>query len=68
MFAAVDHFYETIYKDHPYGRRPTTDEFNDLDAEDVSAFHARYFVPGNMTIAVAGAIDVDEINGRPLHS
>ena len=64
MNAAVDHFFETIYKDHPYGRRPTTDEFNDLDAEDVSAFHARYFVPGNMTIAVAGAIDVDEINGR----
>ncbi len=64
MNAAVDHFYEIIYKDHPYGRRPTTDEFNDLRVADVAEFHARYFVPGNMTIAVAGAIDVDEINGR----
>ena len=64
MNAAVDHFYEIIYKDHPYGRRPTTNEFNDLSAEDVVDFHTRYFVPGNMTIAVAGAIDVDEINAR----
>jgi predicted Zn-dependent peptidase len=64
MDAAVDRFYEIIYKGHPYGRRPTTDEFNELRAEDVEKFHARYFVPGNMMIAVAGAIDVEAINGR----
>lgn len=64
MDAAVDRFYEIIYKGHPYGRRPTTDDFNDLHAEDVADFHARYFVPGNMTIAVAGAIDLEKINGR----
>ena len=64
MNAAVDRFYEIIYKDHPYGLRPTTDNFNDLHAEDVANFHARNFVPGNMTIAVAGAIDVEAINGR----
>jgi len=64
MNAAVDRFYEIIYKGHPYGRRPTTDNFNDLHSEDVAKFHARYFVPGNMTIAVAGAIDLEEITGR----
>ena len=64
MNAAVDRFYEIIYKGHPYGSRPTTDNFNDVHAEDVAKFHAKYFVPGNMTIAVAGAIDVEEINGR----
>jgi len=64
MNVAVDRFYEIIYKGHPYGRRPTTDNFNDLQAEDVANFHARYFVPGNMTIAVAGAIDLEKINGQ----
>ena len=64
MNEAVDRFYEIIYKGHPYSRRPTSDNFNDLNAEDVADFHSRYFVPGNMTIAVAGAIDLDDINGR----
>jgi predicted Zn-dependent peptidase len=64
MVAAVERFYEINYKDHPYGRRPSSDEFDDLTAENVSNFHAKYFVPGNMTIAVAGAIDVDDINDR----
>ncbi len=62
--AAVERFYEIIYRDHPYGMQPTAEDFADLDAADVAGFHARYFVPGNMTIAVAGDIDVDEINGR----
>jgi len=64
MNSAVDRFYEIIYKDHPYGSRPTADDFNGLNTENVGDFHATYFVPGNMTIAVAGAIDVDDINGR----
>ena len=64
MNVAVDRFYEIIYKGHPYGRRLTTDNFNDLQAEDVANFFARYFVPGNMTIAVAGAIDLEKINGQ----
>jgi len=62
--AAVDRFYEILYKDHSYGTQPAPADFADLKAADVAGFHARYFVPGNMTIAVAGAIDVDEINGR----
>jgi zinc protease len=64
MNAAVDRFYEIIYQDHPYGRRPSTEDFDNLDAADVANFHARNFVPGNMIITVAGAIDLEEINGR----
>ncbi len=64
MNEAVERFYEIIYDDHPYGSRPTADDFDDLNAEDVGNFHAEYFVPGNITIAVAGAIDVEGINNR----
>ena len=64
MGEAVDRFYEILYKDHPFGSRPTMDDFDGLNADDVSAYYAKYFVPGNLTIAVAGAIDVDDINGR----
>jgi len=64
MDIAVDHFYEIIYNGHPYGRWLTPDDFDALDVDDVADFHAGYFVPGNMTIAVAGAIDVDEINSQ----
>lgn len=64
MSEAVDRFYEILYNDHPFGSRPTMDDFDGLNADDVSAYHAKYFVPGNLTIAVAGAIDVDDINGR----
>ena len=64
MNEAVERFYEIIYDDHPYGSRPTAEDFDDLNAEDVGNFHAEYFVPGNTTIAVAGAIDVEGINNR----
>ena len=64
MSEAVDRFYEILCKDHPFGSRPTTDDFDGLNADDVSAYYAKYFVPGNLTIAVAGAVDVDDINGR----
>ena len=62
--AAVERFYDVLYIDHPYGVQPTAKNFADLEAADVAGFHARYFVPGNMTLAVAGDIDVDEINKR----
>mgnify|MGYP002622250094 CR=1 FL=1 len=62
MNAAVGHFYAILYRDHAYGRKPTAQEFDDLTVLDVAAFHARHFVPGNMTLAVAGDIDVDDVN------
>ena len=64
MPVAVERFYDVLYKNHPYGRKPAADDFENLGIENVQAFHARFFVPGNVTLAVAGAIDVDEINDR----
>ena len=64
MTAAVRHFYDIIYADHPYGRRPGKDDFDKLSVEDVAAFHATYFVPGNVVIAVAGDIDVEAVNAE----
>ena len=64
MNAAVDHFYDIIYEDHPYGEQPTREDYDELAVADVADFHARFFVPGNTTIAVAGDIDVDATNGQ----
>lgn len=64
MSVAVERFHEILYDGHPYGEVPTSDDYDDLDVDDVADFHARYFVPGNVILAVAGAIDVDDINNR----
>jgi len=64
MGVAVAHFNEIVYRDHPYGRTPTRADFAALQAADVVAFHRKYFVPGNMTIAVAGDIDPAAIESR----
>ena len=59
--AAVDKFYEVLYDGHPFGLRPSASDFSKLTIEDVEKFHADYFVPGNMTLAVAGDIDYRSI-------
>jgi predicted Zn-dependent peptidase len=61
---AVDRFYDVLYADHPFGYRPTTEDFDNLTVNDVREFHARYFVPGNTTLAIAGDIDADDMQGR----
>ncbi len=60
--AAVERFYEVLYTDHPYGFKPSIADFAERSVDDVEAFHAAYFVPENVTIAVAGDIDVDSIS------
>jgi len=59
--AAVDKFYEVLYDGHPFGSKPTAEDFAKLELEDVRKFHSDYFVPGNMTLAVAGDIDYRSI-------
>jgi len=60
--AAVEEFYSVLYTDHPYGSRPTPADFEELSVADVTKFHATYFVPGNMVLAIAGDIAVDQTN------
>ena len=51
------------FKDHPYGRDPLAglQTIADISAQDLSNFLKRYFVPENMTIAIAGDIDKENI-------
>jgi predicted Zn-dependent peptidase len=58
---AVERFNQLLFEGHPYGYTPTSEDFEDLSVNDVRDFHAGYFVPGNMTLAVAGDIDADEV-------
>jgi predicted Zn-dependent peptidase len=64
MNIAVDRFREILYQGHPYGEKPTANDYEELDDDDVADFHAQYFVPGNTILAVAGAIDTDSINNQ----
>ncbi len=64
LSAAVDRFYEVLYRDHPYGNRPTAADIAELEASDIADFHAEQFVPANMTLAIAGDIDPDVMQTR----
>jgi len=60
--AAVEKFYDVLYANHPYGSQPVAADFEKLKVTNVSDFHADFFVPGNMVLAVAGDIELDDIN------
>ncbi len=51
------------YKDHPYGRDPLAGlkTIPDISSQDLRNFLGRYFVPENMTIAIAGDIDKNKV-------
>jgi predicted Zn-dependent peptidase len=51
------------FKDHPYGRDPLLGlkTIPAISREDLTAFLKKFFVPGNMTVAIAGDIDKDQI-------
>ncbi|MGD9283161.1 MAG: pitrilysin family protein [Desulfobacterales bacterium] len=51
------------FKDHPYGRDPLAglQTIPNISSEDLKHFLKTYFVPENMTIAIAGDIDKDKI-------
>jgi predicted Zn-dependent peptidase len=54
----VEQFLSTAYVDHPY-RRPGTgweSEISQVSATEAEAFHAKYYVPSNIVIAVAGDV------------
>jgi len=51
------------FKNHPYGRDPLLglQTIPTVTREDLMRFLKTYFVPGNMTVAIAGDIDKDQI-------
>lgn len=52
---------KAIYRDHPLGRFPTIETVSSLTRNDLVAFHARYFHPNNVILAVSGDFDRVEI-------
>lgn len=56
-------FLTTAYKAHPYGT-PNIGWHSDITAttmEDARKFYETYYVPNNITIAIAGDVDPDEV-------
>jgi zinc protease len=53
------HFYADIYGRHPYASRPigTEDSLKRITRGNIQAFHHRYYVAANATIAIVGDID-----------
>jgi predicted Zn-dependent peptidase len=51
------------FKDHPYGRDPLLGlkTIPAITREDLTAFLKTFFVPGNMTVAIAGDIDRQQV-------
>lgn len=61
---AITLFEQAVYSGHPYGDKPTVADYRKLHIGDVARYHARHYVPGNVTLAVAGAIDAEAIHAR----
>lgn len=55
-------FWETAYEGHPYASNPlgTNESLDELGPDALEAFHERYYVGDNATVALAGDIDRDE--------
>ena len=51
------------FKDHPYGRDPllALETIPAITREDLTAFLKKFFVPDNMTVAIAGDIEAEQI-------
>ena len=64
--AMVEQFLATAYVAHPY-RVPTLgweSEISQVNATEAAAFHAKYYVPGNIVVAVVG--DVKAAEAMPM--
>jgi predicted Zn-dependent peptidase len=62
----VEEFLAAAYMAHPYGRPGVgwESDITQVTATEASAFHAKYYVPSNIVIAVVG--DVDPKTAMPI--
>ncbi len=58
--AVAREFARAVFGDHPYGRSPEWDRVRGITAGDLRRFHDRFYVPGNLFIAVTGDISPRE--------
>lgn len=62
---AIREFFKLLYgADHPAARTPTFASVDRLQRDQLKAFHARYYHPNNMLLAVAGDFDRSQIEAR----
>lgn len=47
-------------ENHPYARRSTEESVGDIALDDIKNFHQSFFKPNNASIAIVGAISVEE--------
>ncbi|QKT03271.1 insulinase family protein [Ectothiorhodospiraceae bacterium 2226] len=66
---AQRNFYEALYGSHPYGHQSlgTPASVQQLTREVLQAFHARYYVGRNATVAIVGALDRAEAEAVAEH-
>lgn len=52
-------FYAAVYGDHPYGSPPqgTVESLSTMAVADLKAFHQRFYVAANATVAIVGDLD-----------
>lgn len=54
-------FQRHVYGDHPYGSSPAPETVRALSRDDLAAFHARHFAPGNAFLLVSGQVRAGEV-------
>ena len=65
-FVAYERAREHYFRDHPLANRVlgTKESIEKMTREQMAAYHARRYVPGNMVLAFAGKLDWEEVLDR----
>ncbi len=63
MGKMIEAFQDTAFQEHPYGRPIIgyEQDIRNLTRQDVEEFFATYYMPGNMTVAIVGDVDLAEV-------
>jgi len=64
QYLAERQFFREIYGDHPYGAMPSPESVRAITRDDLAAFHAAHFRPGNALFVVAGDVRPDDVVQR----
>lgn len=64
QYLAERQFLREVYGEHPYGTRPSPESVRAITRDDLVAYHATHFRPGNALFVVAGDVDPNDIVQR----
>ena len=60
LATAVERMTEHVFRDHPFGEAPSPLALRTLNGAAVQAYHRAHYVPANVVVWVAGAVETDE--------